>query len=201
MHKNNKAKFIIIAMILIMSILGINVTAVSMFSSYRSIAGLTPLYYFNTSAYIYWNNGNNWIQQNVYNENVEQAVIDWNVGSDIDISETQNYMSSNIDVKVIYDTTKPLNICGYTGFYQPTVSSVQFLVGNIDEDWTFSEVYLNHRGMENDDGYTFRCRVVAHEIGHTFGLDEATGNTTIMSYSYTGRGPTNNDIYSVQYYY
>ena len=103
-------------------------------------------------------------------------------------TQTNNILDSAID---IYGYSANDNRNGYTSFWvreNGTTGNEYGIAPNID--WLFNKVYLNEAYMASMDT-KLQQAVVAHEMGHCFGLNENnTNQQSIMCQAGSGRAVT-----------
>lgn len=142
-------------------------------------------YYVNSSAISYVtpiaNAANNWVYTGYGWNNL--------------YPNTRTYTLSNSAID-IYGYSKADGNNGYTSFWARTnvTSGTAYKVDPDIENWLFNEIYLNDNYLSKGKDTTYIQGVVAHEMGHCFGLNENNTNQySIMCQAARGR-----KVYKVQ---
>lgn len=119
-------------------------------------------------------------------------------------TQTTNITLSTVDI-FGYTPIASSSVLGYTNFYT-RVNGVATQVDPNNSDWLFAEIYLNKslitQTTYNNYGYSFSYNqwiqgIVAHEMGHAFGL--AHNNTNRQSIMCQTSAPgSGRNVYTVQ---
>ncbi|MFW2491754.1 matrixin family metalloprotease [Clostridium chromiireducens] len=139
-----------------------------------------------------------------YTTQIKAAVSDWNnLSGPVSYSLTTSTSESVMDFHAVNYSSYPYDtINGWTEFYDNTGSSIEPLEAFWD-NWRFNYVYLNTYNMSKYPS-TVQKGVIAHEMGHCFGLAHTTNTATIMCQMGSGRTVTqakSDDIAGVDYLY
>lgn len=121
----------------------------------------------------------------------KDAMLDWsNNSSIIDFKITKSRPDSVVDIYCSNDG-KNAGYNAYTVFRKGLLTYVD----PDKENWKYSQIYYNLDNNLNTNQSINRDRIIAvfaHEIGHSFGLDENNSNkNSIMCQAGSGRAVTN----------
>ncbi|AGF58214.1 hypothetical protein B0P06_003473 [Clostridium saccharoperbutylacetonicum] len=160
------------------------------------IGGVTGRHYYITKA-----------TESKYVAPINNAINDWKSATGNLVSFTRTYDTYEVEAQATIRAKSypnyPYNDAnGYTEFYNKKI--------DIDKvqpnycDWQYTEVHLNTYRIQNYSSDLIKG-VVAHEMGHTFGLDDNNSNPgTIMCQTGSGRNvtqPQSGDVAGINYLY
>jgi len=157
--------------------------------------GYTNRYYFITSSAA------------GYASEIKSAMNDWiyttqrlGITTPISYKQTTSQKSSVMDIYACYSSNYPYcNANAWTEFWR-----YQNGVSPFYQNWGWNKIYLNSYNMNNKTSI-LKKGVIAHEMGHCFGLNENNTNPfSIMCQSGYGRRVTAaqaDDLYGINYLY